>query len=284
MSKKINKTVGVGLVGLSLLSLAPGVVDAATNVWHANSPNEIGTLNQDGTYTVKKGDTIWAIGVHFNIKPNVIEEVNHVNRPNLLQIGTILRLHIDKNNNQAQIEAITPDGSKYTKKLNNNDKIIKHKKFGTNVEQNINNKAVSNNTVNNSPKETSPAQDNSQPSQRVNNANNNNTNNSNISNEQLAMAAYYKLYKDYANNNAFYNQHFYVNQDANNKYTVGQGFSDSTFTFTINGNTINYVGGGNGTTPSEKGTFNRQDVINNYYSTHEQKAHVNNAIQNAQSF
>lgn len=89
MKKGINKFIGIGLVGISVLSLAPYTVNAS-EVWHAKTPSEIGALNQDGTYTVREGDTIWAIGVHFNIKPQLIEEVNHVSDPYLLQIGTIL--------------------------------------------------------------------------------------------------------------------------------------------------------------------------------------------------
>ena len=57
--------------------------------WHANTPSEIAELNKNGTYTVRSGDTVWAIGMHYNIKPSVIEKMNGINNPYELQIGTI---------------------------------------------------------------------------------------------------------------------------------------------------------------------------------------------------
>lgn len=97
------------------------------------------------------------------------------------------------------------------------------------------------------------------------------------------MAGYYAWFeKD--GNKVSPNQSLYFVQDGANSYVVGQGTSDNTVKITINGDTITYDGGGNGVTAGKKGTFNKQDVINKYYSTSEQKKIINDAIQNSSTY
>lgn len=268
MNKKMMKVASLSTVTLALLGAGSGVVCAAE--WHANTPSQIGKLNQDGTYTVKEGDTIWAIGVHFNIKPKVIEEVNHVSDPYLLKVGTVLKLHIDANDsNKATIEVTEPNGQKHEKALNQKDKIVEHKKFGENVANDI--------TKDNG---KTQAKENTSANQTKE------TNNQNVSNEQLAMASYEAWYGKGGGQAPMNAKSLYFSKDKDkaNTYSVGSGTADSTVTFTINGNTITYCGGGNGTTPSQKGTLNRQEVINKYFSTKAQKDLVNKAISNSQAF
>lgn len=101
--------------------------------WHANTPSEIAELNKNGTYTVRSGDTVWAIGMHYNIKPNVIEEMNGINNPYELQIGTILHLHIYDHGEKAEFTVTNPEGVAVKKTLTSKDKLDKNKSFGQSV-------------------------------------------------------------------------------------------------------------------------------------------------------
>ena len=271
MKKGMKKIIGASVLGMAVLSVAPSTVNAST-MWHANTPSEIGALNHDGTYTVKLGDTIWAIGVHFNIKPDVIEEVNHIQDPYLLQIGTILKLHLDKANDKASIEAITPAGHKYTKELKQDDKIVAHKQFGENVAKEVTpqeeQKAAAKANQQSSDKQKSTSQATEQ---------------QDISLKQLAMASYYDWFCQ-DGNTVSPKQSLYFVQDGANSYVVGQGTADNTVKITVNGDTITYDGGGNGTTDSQKGTLKKQDVINKYYATAEQKKIINDAIQHSSTY
>lgn len=82
--KIVISTIAFSSLALGLMITQPHNVAAKTvaNVtWVANQPSAIASLNSDGTYTVRSGDTIWAIGIHYNIKPSVIEDVNQINNP-----------------------------------------------------------------------------------------------------------------------------------------------------------------------------------------------------------
>lgn len=129
---------GLGLLGISGMALADGVPTEAApqQQWVAKTPNQIGALNANGTYTVQAGDTIWAIGVHFNVKPSVIEQVNNITNPYDLRIGTVLKIRIDQANDQATIEATAPDGSSHSVTLQPKDKLNPNKKFGEDVTNN----------------------------------------------------------------------------------------------------------------------------------------------------
>ena len=105
---KLNKKVGIVMIsglsiGLALTGYQNNVFAKTTDnvTWVANKPNQIASLNSNGTYTVRSGDTIWAIGMHYNIKPSVIEDVNKISNPYDLQIGTILQLQISKKTDKA---------------------------------------------------------------------------------------------------------------------------------------------------------------------------------------
>lgn len=139
MKMKNNKNIVIVTIAFSSLSLGlmitqPHIANAkvANNVtWVANTPNEIASLNSNGTYTVHSGDTIWAIGMHYNIKPSVIEDVNDISNPYDLQIGTTLQLQISKKNDKAVLFVRNADGKVIGKKtLTKKDKIVKDKAFG----------------------------------------------------------------------------------------------------------------------------------------------------------
>lgn len=103
--------------------------------WKANTPSEIASLNKNGTYTVRSGDTVWAIGMHYNIKPSTIEEMNGINNPYELQIGTVLNLHIYDHGKKAKFTVTNPQGETTKQTLTNKDKLDKEKSFGQKVEK-----------------------------------------------------------------------------------------------------------------------------------------------------
>ena len=105
----------------------------SANTWKANTPSEIAELNKNGTYTVRKGDTVWAIGMHFNIKPDVIESMNSINDPYDLQIGTILQLHIYDHGKKAKFTITNAEGIEVQKTLTNSDKLDKKKNFNNTI-------------------------------------------------------------------------------------------------------------------------------------------------------
>ena len=119
------------IAGTLVLSGLPASVMADN--WTANTPSEIAQLNKNGTYTVRQGDTIWAIGMHYNIKPQVIEQMNGINNPYALQIGTILNLHIYDHGKKADLTITNTNGVAVKRKLTNKDKLDKHKAFGQSI-------------------------------------------------------------------------------------------------------------------------------------------------------
>ena len=121
------------IAGTLVLSGLPASVMADN--WTANTPSEIAQLNKNGTYTVRQGDTIWAIGMHYNIKPQVIEQMNGINNPYALQIGTILNLHIYDHGKKADLTITNTNGVAVKRKLTNKDKLNKHKPFGESINQ-----------------------------------------------------------------------------------------------------------------------------------------------------
>lgn len=135
---KLNKKIGIVMIsglsiGLALTGYQNNVFAKTTDnvTWVANKPNQIASLNSNGTYTVRSGDTIWAIGMHYNIKPSVIESVNKISNPYDLQIGTILQLQISKKTDKAVLFVKNSNGKLIGKKtLTKKDKIVKNQAFG----------------------------------------------------------------------------------------------------------------------------------------------------------
>ena len=168
---KKSKLLGMGVaLGAALCSTAllSSSVNADVYNWVANTPSQIAPLNNNGTYTVRKGDTLWAIGMHYNIKPWSIAQWNNITDPYTLQIGTVLKLNVSDNGNKA---TLTIQNGNTTKKipLTNNDKWDQNKSFGTQL--NSNDKAVQqtqtttnnvNNKANTTVKNNSAVQNNTQ--------------------------------------------------------------------------------------------------------------------------
>lgn len=138
--------------------IATSHVHAAS--WHATTPAMITKLNNDGTYTVKSGDTLWAIGMHYNIKPSVIAAANGIINPNSLQVGTVIKLS-NVNHNHA-ILTIKKGNNISQQYLTNNDKINPSQSFNKAVTTPATNKQVTTSST------TDNNQNNDQMVQRIN--------------------------------------------------------------------------------------------------------------------
>lgn len=257
-------TVGLGLGGAALLS---GTADAST--WVAKTPNEIGSLNANGTYTVQQGDTIWAIGVHFNIKPHIIEEVNGITNPYHLQIGTVLKLHVDKEKDTATIEATTPSGTRSVA-LKQSDKLVPSKKFGEDVSSDIHS-AVNHNDLQSHP--TNQYQEGTVQQSKVpttqQGTTTNTTTQQNVNPEVLVTLAYYDIYEH--NGNDGIDKDYQIQDQGNGKYFLYQG-SSSEATANVNGDsvTIHMAGIDN--------TYTAKELINKYYNTDAQRQKINSIV------
>lgn len=135
LTASLTALLGLGFASAANVN-ASSVSDADTvSNWVAKIPSQIGPLNSNGTYTVEEGDTIWAIGMHFNVKPSVIESVNGITDPYTLQIGTVLKIEITDNGNKAVL-TVENNGSSSSTELNNNDKLDQSLPFGKDVTTN----------------------------------------------------------------------------------------------------------------------------------------------------
>ena len=84
-------------------------------------------------FVERKGDTVWAIEMYFNIKPDVIESMNSINDPYDLQIGTILQLHIYDHGKKAKFTITNAEDIEVQKTLTNSDKLDKKKNFNNTI-------------------------------------------------------------------------------------------------------------------------------------------------------
>lgn len=257
-------TVGLGLGGAALLG---GTADAST--WVAKTPNEIGSLNENGTYTVQQGDTIWAIGVHFNIKPHIIEEVNGITNPYNLQIGTVLKLHLDKEKDTATIEATTPSGTRSVT-LKPSDKLVPSKKFGEDVSSDIHS-VVNHNDLESHP--TNQYQEGAVQQSKVpatqQGTTVNTTTQQNINPEVLATLAYYDIYEH--NGNDGIDKNYQIVKVKPHEYALYQGGSSSAYA-TVNGDTVTIHAAG------IDNTYTAKELINQYYNTDAQRQKINSIV------
>lgn len=277
-SKVVILSAGL-ILGSSLLMINKATQNVhADTLWIAKTPNEIGNLNSNGSYTVQEGDTIWAIGMHFNINPTVIENVNAINNPYDLQIGTILQLHVYDNGKKANL-SLQNGKQKVQTQLNNSDKLDQHKAFGKSVNSkeitaNVTPNKSTNRVITKSTNNTSSTSEvNSKPAVT--------TKLQSYNDNEIAMAAYNASYNHYyGNGNHVHGIDVYMSNN-NGQYTIGQGTADSTATITINGNNVvtsfpNISGGK--VVSYDTQTFNINKLMNQQYQNTTQKNYINNMI------
>ncbi|MEO5289308.1 LysM peptidoglycan-binding domain-containing protein [Limosilactobacillus allomucosae] len=102
--------------------------NASASTWHANSPESIHIVKGQKVYTVKYGDTLWAISVKTNIKIATLAKASGITNPDFIQVGQKIilsgnNLTVEDSNGNIVGQA----------KLTNSDKVVKGQSFGTPV-------------------------------------------------------------------------------------------------------------------------------------------------------
>ena len=102
--------------------------NASASTWHANSPESIQIVKGQKVYTVKYGDTLWAISVKTNIKISTLAKASGITNPDFIQVGQKIilsgnNLTVEDSNGNVVGQA----------KLKNSDKVVKGQSFGTPV-------------------------------------------------------------------------------------------------------------------------------------------------------
>lgn len=82
------------LIG-SLIVSTTATTTVLAREWKANTPEQILINKDDKTYTIKWGDTLWAISQKVNIKIDTLAQLNGLTDPNFIIEGTTL--HFDGN-------------------------------------------------------------------------------------------------------------------------------------------------------------------------------------------
>ncbi|WP_347564899.1 hypothetical protein DOK67_0000666 [Enterococcus sp. DIV0212c] len=133
--KKKMVTMGVvsGLLGVVLLTNSAGATVSATE-WKANSPESIQISNNQKEYTMKQGDTLWAIGQKINVKHVKLAEINGIDLSKgdqyALPVGRVLSF------GENTITVKNKDGSIYSQsKIEDTDKIDPEKGIGEGTTQ-----------------------------------------------------------------------------------------------------------------------------------------------------
>ncbi|MDC2828456.1 LysM peptidoglycan-binding domain-containing protein [Limosilactobacillus mucosae] len=117
---------GAVLVCGNALLLNTNNADAA--VWSANTPDSIQITKGQKTYTVKYGDTLWAISIKTNIKVDTLAQASGIDNPNDIQIGQKIVLKGNKlvvKDSSGEVVGSTT--------LNDSDKVVENQSFGTAV-------------------------------------------------------------------------------------------------------------------------------------------------------
>lgn len=129
MKKKII-TLGVvsGLLGIAVFTDF-GEATVSASGWKANYPDTIQISNNQKEYTMKQGDTLWAIGQKINVKYQKLAEINGINLTKgdqyVLPIGRVLSFGDNK------ITVKNKDGSIYSQSIiKDKDKIDPNRGVG----------------------------------------------------------------------------------------------------------------------------------------------------------
>lgn len=131
---KKNKTkITLTTVCISGIILGFSSTTSLANSWIANNPESI-LIDQGATsYTMKSGDTLWAIAVKTNVNVNTLASVNNINLTSgeqfVLQVGTVI------NFSESEIKATNSNGQAINDGVQTNDsnKIVADKPVGADV-------------------------------------------------------------------------------------------------------------------------------------------------------
>lgn len=136
---------------LSIIALA-GAVPAFASTWVANTPESIQIKENDTSYTMVYGDTLWAISVKINVNVQTLASINNIDlsagEEYHLAVGTVIKW--DK---QGKLVAETSDGQPITDgiKTNDSNKIIPDKPIGEDVTNDVKDNNITDNQINGNP-------------------------------------------------------------------------------------------------------------------------------------
>lgn len=113
MKLKLKKIFFAGSLVFSTLFITNYKVNAES--WRANSPSQIQVSENQKEYTMKYGDTLWAIGQKTNIKYERLAEINGIN----LDLGDQYHLPVGRVISiEGNVATVTdPDGKVYSQSI-----------------------------------------------------------------------------------------------------------------------------------------------------------------------
>lgn len=140
------------LARISILSAfgiigATSAIPALASEWTANTPESIQIEQGATSYTMKSGDTLWAIGVKINVNVNTLASVNNIDLDSgeqfSLKVGTVIHF------SESEIKATNSNGQAVNEgvKANDSNKIVVDKPIGTDVSKDIADGKASNNDI-----------------------------------------------------------------------------------------------------------------------------------------
>lgn len=147
INKKKKRIAKLGILSafgmIGLMSATP----AFASEWSANEPENISIEQGATSYTMKSGDTLWAIGMKINVNVNTLASINNINLSNgeqfTMPVGTVI------NFSESEIKAVNSNGQAVNEgvQVNDSNKIVKDKPIGTDVSKDVSNGTVTNNDV-----------------------------------------------------------------------------------------------------------------------------------------
>lgn len=121
-----------GIVGTSLIV----ATQAHAEEWVANTPESIQLTEGSNSYTMKRGDTLWAIATRININVETLAQANNIDLASgqqyHLAVGTVISW------NDKVVTATNANGTVIGQApITESSKIVKDKAVGENVQQDV---------------------------------------------------------------------------------------------------------------------------------------------------
>lgn len=154
INKKKKRIAKLGILSafgmISLMSATP----AFASEWSANAPESISIEQGATSYTMKSGDTLWAIGMKINVNVNTLASVNNIDLSSgqqySLPVGTVIHF------SESEIKAVNSNGQAINNgvKVNDSNKIVANKPIGTDVSKDVADGKASNSDIVGTPDNT----------------------------------------------------------------------------------------------------------------------------------
>lgn len=154
-NKKKKRVAKVGILSTFGIIGVTGGIPAFASDWTANTPDSIQIEQGATSYTMKQGDTLWAIGMKINVNVNTLASVNNINLSSgeqyKLPVGTVIHF------SESEIKVTNSTGQAINEGVQTNDsnKIVADKPIGTDVSKDVANGTASNSDVIGKPDNTS---------------------------------------------------------------------------------------------------------------------------------